>query len=75
MDNQYLILLDEEDDTLLGCAKDVNAAEKRIRHRLLPRNTWMLVPYFELFMSCPKDELHQWYNLSWVICSCPRLNL
>ena len=57
-------LLDEEDDTLPGCAKDVNAAEKRIRHRLLPCNAWMLVPYFELFMSCPKDELHQWYNLS-----------
>ena len=58
-------LLDAEDDTLPGCTKDVNAAaEKRIRHRLLPRNAWMLVPYFELFMSCPKDELHQWYNLS-----------
>ena len=52
-------LLDEDDDTLPGCAKDLNAAEKRIRHRLLPRNAWMLVP-FELFMSCPKDELHQW---------------
>ena len=35
-------LLDAEDDTLPGCAKDVNAAEKRIRHRLLPRNAWML---------------------------------
>ena len=54
-------LLDEDDDTLQGCAKDVNAAEKRIRHGLLPRNAWMLVPFFELFMSCPKDELHQWY--------------
>jgi len=54
-------LLDEDEDTLPGCAKDVNAAEKRIRHRLLPRNAWMLVPFFELFMSCPKDELHQWY--------------
>ena len=54
-------LLDEDDGTLPGCAKDVNAAEKRIRHRLLPRNAWMLVPFFELFMSCPKDELHQWY--------------
>ena len=42
----------------------MDAAEKRIRHRLLPRNAWMLVPYFELFMSCPKDELYQWYNLS-----------
>jgi hypothetical protein len=44
-----------------GCVGDVRDAEKRIRHKLLPRNAWMLVPYFELFMSCPKDELHQWY--------------
>ena len=56
--------LDDDGDTLPGFSKDAKAAEKRIRHRLLPRNTWMLVPYFELFMSCPKDELHQRYNLS-----------
>ena len=56
-------LLDDDCDTLPGFSKDAKAAEKRIRHRLLPRNAWMLVPYFELFMSCPKDELHQWYNL------------
>ena len=31
-----------------------------ILDRLLPRNEWMLMPYFELFMSYPKDELHQW---------------
>ena len=62
-------LLDEDGDTQPGCADDVKAAEKRIRHRLLPRNAWMLVPYFELFMSCPKDELHQWYHLSCVILS------
>ena len=66
-------LLDENNDTLLGCSKDVSAAEKSIRHRLLPSNAWMLVPYFELFMSCPKDELHQWYNLSCVILSYPTI--
>ena len=56
-------LLDDDGDTLPGFSKEARAAEKRIRHRLLPHNAWMLVPYFELFMSCPKDELHQWYNL------------
>ena len=24
---------------------------------------WRLIPFFELFMSCPKDELRQWYEL------------
>ena len=53
-------LLDEEDH-VVGRAKDVKAVEKRLRHRLLPRNAWRLVPFFDLFMSAPKDELHQWY--------------
>ena len=57
-------LLDDDGDKLPGFSKDGRAAERLIRHRLLPRNAWMLVPYFELFMSCPKDELHQWYKLS-----------
>ena len=66
-------LLDDDGDLLPGCVGDAKAAEKRIRHKLLPRNAWMLVPYFELFMSCPKDELHQWYECwdipisNWVI--------
>ena len=54
-------LLDTDGCVKPGCVGDVKDAEKRIRHKLLPRNAWMLVPYFELFMSCPKDELHQWY--------------
>ena len=53
-------LLDEEDH-VVGRVKDVKAVEKRLRHRLLPRNAWRLVPFFDLFMSAPKDELHQWY--------------
>ena len=51
----------DEDDGLVGRVKDVKDAEKRLRHRLLPRNAWRLVAFFDLFMSAPKDELHQWY--------------
>ncbi len=51
----------DEDDGLSGLVKDVKAVERRLRHRLLPRNAWQLVPFFELFLSAPKDELHQWY--------------
>ena len=54
----------DDDDQLVGRVKDVKEVEKRLRHRLLPRNAWRLVPFFELFMSAPKDELHQWYVLS-----------
>ena len=54
-------LLDDEDE-LVGRVKDVKEVEKRLRHRLLPRNAWRLVPFFELFMCTPKDELHQWYS-------------
>jgi hypothetical protein len=62
----------DEDDKLVGRVKDVKEVEKRLRqsqrHRLLPRNAWRLIPFFELFMSCPKDELHQWYvHLSQVL--------
>ena len=49
----------DEDDNLVGRVKDVKEVEKRLRHRLLPRNAWLLIPFFELFMSSPKDELHQ----------------
>ena len=52
-------LLDEE-DKLVGRVKDKVEVEKRLRHKLLPRNAWRLIPFFELFMSSPKDELHQW---------------
>jgi len=61
-------LLDTHDSVKPGCVGDVKDAEKRIRHKLLPRNAWMLVPYFELFMSCPKDELHQWYLRISLLC-------
>jgi hypothetical protein len=50
----------DEDDKLVGRVKDKEEVEKRLRHKLLPRNAWRLIPFFELFMSSPKDELHQW---------------
>jgi hypothetical protein len=56
-------LLLDEDDALVGRVKDVKEVEKRLRHKILPRNAWQLVPFFELFMSAPKDELHQWYTI------------
>jgi hypothetical protein len=51
----------DNDDGLVGRVKDVKEVENRLRHRLLPRNAWRLMPFFELFLSAPKDELHQWY--------------
>ena len=57
----------DDDDKRIGLVKDVKEVEKRLRHRLLPRNAWRLVPFFELFMSAPKDELHQWYVVT-VVC-------
>ena len=42
-------LLDEEDH-VVGRVKDVKAVEKRLRHRLLPRNAWRLV--LSLTCSC-----------------------
>jgi hypothetical protein len=59
LDTQRDVLLDE-DDSLVGRVKDVKEVEKRLRHKLLPRNAWRLIPFFELFMCSPKDELHQW---------------
>jgi hypothetical protein len=48
-------------ERLVGRVKDVKDVEKRLRHRLLP-------PFFELFMSAPKDELHQWSIYILVYC-------
>ncbi len=56
----------DEDNKLVGSVKDKEEAGKHLRHKLLPRNAWRLIPFFELFMSSPKDELHQWL----VICTC-----
>ena len=57
-------LLDDDDRLqVVGRVKDVKEVEKRLRHKCLPQNTWRLVPFFELFMSAPKDELHQWYEV------------
>ncbi len=53
------VLLDAHDE-LVGRVKDVTEVEKRLRHKLLPRNAWRLIPFFELFTCSPKDELHQW---------------
>ncbi len=56
----------DEDDKLVGSVKDKEEVEKRLQHKLLPRNAWPLIPFFELFLSSPKDELHQLL----VICTC-----
>ena len=48
-----------DNDELVGLVKDVKDVERRLRHKLLPRNAWRLIPFFELFMCTPKDELHQ----------------
>ena len=50
----------DQDGKLKGLVKDVKEVEKRLRHKLLPVNAWKLIPFFELFMCSPKDELHQW---------------
>jgi hypothetical protein len=54
-------LLDEEGEPLDRCIGRVGDAEKELRHKLSPKNAWLRVRFFELFSSCPKDELHQWY--------------
>ena len=54
-------LLDEEGEPLDRCIGKVGDAERELRHKLLPKNAWLRVKFFELFSSCPKDELHQWY--------------
>ncbi len=65
LDAAHNELLDK-DNKLVGCVKDKEEVEKCLRHKLLPLNVWLLIPFFKLFMSSPKDELHQWL----VICSC-----
>jgi hypothetical protein len=45
----------DEDANLVGRVKDVKEVEKRLRHKLLPRNAWRLASFFQLFMSAPKD--------------------
>jgi hypothetical protein len=44
----------DEDDNLVVRVKEVKEVEKRLRHRLLARIAWRLVPFFKLFMSSPK---------------------
>jgi hypothetical protein len=41
----------DDDDELVGRVKDVKEVEKRLRHRLLPRNAWRLVPWFPYLSS------------------------
>jgi hypothetical protein len=50
----------DKDDGLVGLVKDVEEVKNCLRDKLLPRNAWHLIPFFELFMCAPKDELHQW---------------
>jgi hypothetical protein len=59
LDAERDVLLDK-DDELVGRVKDVKEVENRLGHKLLPRNAWRLISFFELFMCSPKDELHQW---------------
>ena len=54
-------LMDDEGEPLIGCIGSVTNAERELRHKLWPKNAWLRVQFFELFASCPKDELHQWY--------------
>jgi hypothetical protein len=54
-------LLDDDENLLRGKGDHVAQAERRLKHKLRPLNAWRLIPFFELFISCPKDELHQWY--------------
>ncbi len=58
-DDELVGLVTEVNEVEKRLITDVNEVEKRLRHRLLPRNAWRLEPFFELFMSAPKDELHQ----------------
>ncbi len=56
-------LLDEVDNRV-GRVKDKKKGSGKgvgLRHRLLQRPAWRLVLFFELFISAPNDELHQWY--------------
>jgi hypothetical protein len=62
----HTVYILDEDNNLLGCVKDKEDMEKCLRHKLLLLNTWWLIPSFKLFMSSPKDILHQWL----VACSC-----
>ena len=36
----------DDNDGLVGRVKDVKEVEKRLRHKLLPRNAWRLIPFF-----------------------------
>jgi hypothetical protein len=45
-----------EDDGLVGRARDVKGAGKRLRHKLPPRTAWRLFPLFQLYMPAPKAE-------------------
>ncbi len=59
----------DQDNKLVGSVKDKEEVEKCLRHKLLLRNAWLLIPFFKLFISSPKDELHQWS----VVCTCLQL--
>ena len=36
----------DQDDELIGLVKDSKEVEKRLRHKLLPRNAWRLIPFY-----------------------------
>ena len=63
MDTARDELLDNDKNVLRGKGDDFTEAEKRLKHKLRPLNAWSQIQFFEIFMSCPKDELHQWYEM------------
>jgi hypothetical protein len=46
---------------LIMVCPQVHKMESELRHKLFPPNAWMKVLHFNVFTSCPKDELHQWF--------------
>jgi hypothetical protein len=48
----------DDDVGLVGRVKDVKEVKKRLLSLAMMLGS--LIPFFELFMSAPKDELHQW---------------
>jgi hypothetical protein len=48
-------LLDDDENVLRGKGGFITQAERRLKHKLRPLNTWRLILLFELFMSCCKS--------------------
>ena len=53
-------IADNDDNGVWGKGDVVREAKKRLMHKLQFLNVLRLISYFQLSMSFPKDELHQW---------------